>query len=294
MGWRVYEVVLQLQTPMHIGWRRTGNLQMTRPYVTGRVLWGALAARLTRNRAVAEGLHPVRNDYEQVEKAVNEHLRFTYFYPALMGGANISGDYEIQWPWMRKDRFRYRILGGYASTALEHSQRAAEEGTLHEVEYISPRIRDNASPVFLLGYVFEKDGNKIRWSDTLDGLQLGGERGYGWGLVSLSKVEDLSRSGSVDGKPLFEGKIHIKSLGNNSPVVTVGKGERILAHAHTDGVSARGNIEPLVGHRWVSGEPNRASYQKIAFSAVCYAPGALLEETTNFEVVEDGLWKRLP
>ena len=46
MTWTVYRVTWRLLAPMHIGWRKLGNMQQTRPYVTGRNLWGAFTARL--------------------------------------------------------------------------------------------------------------------------------------------------------------------------------------------------------------------------------------------------------
>ena len=55
MTWRAFEVVLRLRSPMHIGCGKVGNLQRTRPYVTGRVLWGALTMRLTRDAAQGRG-----------------------------------------------------------------------------------------------------------------------------------------------------------------------------------------------------------------------------------------------
>ncbi|NJK52088.1 MAG: hypothetical protein HC936_03380, partial [Leptolyngbyaceae cyanobacterium SU_3_3] len=49
MNWRAYRVVFKLKSPMHIGCGKMGNVQRTRPYVTGRVFWGALTMRLTRD-----------------------------------------------------------------------------------------------------------------------------------------------------------------------------------------------------------------------------------------------------
>ncbi|WP_041331191.1 MULTISPECIES: hypothetical protein [Roseiflexus] len=44
MSWQAYEVIFRLRAPLHVGWRRVSNLQMTRHYLTGRNVWGALLA----------------------------------------------------------------------------------------------------------------------------------------------------------------------------------------------------------------------------------------------------------
>jgi len=63
---------------------------------------------------------------------------------------------------------------------------AAAERMLYEVEFLSPRTLDTGESVFLKGYVFERDGCSLKWKSTLKRLQLGGERGYGWGSVELA------------------------------------------------------------------------------------------------------------
>ena len=50
MVWTIYRVTLKLTSPLHVGWKKIGNLMITRPYVTGRTLWGALTARLVRDK----------------------------------------------------------------------------------------------------------------------------------------------------------------------------------------------------------------------------------------------------
>jgi hypothetical protein len=58
----MYHLVLRLRSPLHIGWNKTGNVQRTRSYVTGRNLWGALTMRLTRDQAYRENRPPLAED----------------------------------------------------------------------------------------------------------------------------------------------------------------------------------------------------------------------------------------
>jgi hypothetical protein len=122
MTWKAYQVTFQLLSPMHIGWRKLGNLQQTRPYLTGRTLWGALTARLTRE---AGG---IGKDYEAIGKKVDEQLAFTYFYPSTVK----DSIKDSLWPWPDKkwDEFAWKFMGSYAGTSLSNG-RNAEDGSLH-------------------------------------------------------------------------------------------------------------------------------------------------------------------
>lgn len=165
MSWRIYQVILQLCSPLHIGCGKIGNLQRTRPYITGRVIWGALTMRLTRDMAKSGAAADDSRIYQEVGEQVHRNLAFTYFYPALLSG----NTYQVNWPWEQENSFRYRFLGSYAGTALSYPQKSAVRGMLREAEFISPRTLDKGEPVFLLGYIFEKKdaaflGKKL-WSD---------------------------------------------------------------------------------------------------------------------------------
>ncbi len=181
MTWTAYQVSFRLLSPLHIGWRKLGNLQQTRPYVTGRGLWGALTARLTRELG--------GSNYQEIGKQIDEQLAFTYFYPSTQPDyPPTQSDDAFLWPWSdRWDEFSWTFLGSYASTALENA-RNAEAGSLHETEFIAPYTRNSTSdeesvPVYLVGYIFEQDTCNLSWQRALSKLQLGGERGYGWGRI---------------------------------------------------------------------------------------------------------------
>ncbi|MFO3796680.1 MAG: RAMP superfamily CRISPR-associated protein, partial [Anaerolineales bacterium] len=170
MTWKMYSVTFRLLSPLHVGWFKQGNLQRTRPYLSGKALWGALTARLARMKNA---------NYDEIGKQVNEWLAFSYFYPSTQKG-NVS-----LWPWGKQaDEFTWRYLGSYASTALNYEQNSAEEGSLHETECINPYTREGEA-VYLVGYLFEKQGCPLEWREALQRIQLGGERKYGWGRVTL-------------------------------------------------------------------------------------------------------------
>ena len=281
MTWRVYELIFRLRSPMHIGWKKGGNLQITQPYATGRVFWGALTARLTRDKA-----HGPATDstlYQDVSQQVHQCLAYTYFYPATRSG----NTYQIAWPWEDESRFRYRFLGSYASTALTYPQQSTDEGMLHEVEFISPNTVDTGEPVFLIGYVFEKDGNSLCWKKACQRLQLGGERGYGWGAVELVSTAKINTG------RLFDGTAEFLRNGNNQ--IRVKKWGRLLAHTVATGnISISGSIEPLVGREWRPNEiQSRYVGQYVKFNDICFICGSVVNKELDFVIGKFGVWRCL-
>ena len=262
MVWTPYLVSFKLLSPAHIGWKKIGNLQVTRPYITGKTLWGALTARLVRDKK--------NNNYGEIGKKVDEDLRFTYLYPST------SQDKVDLWPWDKKNDFAWRFMGSYVATAVGGD--TAEEGSLHEVEYISPITRDG-SPVFLVGYVIEKKGCRLKWKDALSRIQLGGERGYGWGrteLLSEPKPVEECFDYNIDNSETF-------------PMITISKENAIFAHAQTNLLKCRGTIEPFVGRET---NDKDGFGGKMSHSKICYAPGSKVLEDTTFIIQSKGIWEK--
>ena len=282
MPCRAYRIRLRLLGPLHVGAGQAGNIQRTRPYVTGRAFWGALTARVTRDRYP----HSDDQDYERVGREIHHQLAFSYFY--LVG----EKDEAVQvWPWGETaDEFAWRYLGSYASTALEHGAGGALAGSLHEVEFIAPTTRDG-DRVHLLGYVFEQPEAAQSWREALGRLQLGGERGYGWGRVS-----PLGSPEPVDGQPIFE---HYRLMGEVWPPVLEAQStehRRVPLLAHTlaaaeDGrgvlAQAEGAVEPLVGRETTASGAFRAGPSE---ARICWAPGATVGAGTRITIAHCGIW----
>ncbi len=285
MAWKAYEIVFRLRMPLHSGWRKVGNLQMTRPYVTGRMLWGALTMRLTRDEAEDEAATDSAK-YAEIGNKVHKNLAFTYFYPAL----KVENEFKVNWPWENEADFRRRFLGSYASTALVYPQQSASEGSLHEVEFLSPHTIDDGQPVYLLGYIFEKkNGCSLKWREALHRLQLGGERGYGWGRAE--PADDAPREITTD--RIFDDAVTFDNSGERPSLTVTGK-HHLLAHTKADeGLSIEGEIEPLVGREWRStNTDNQYAGQHVEYNDVCFVPGSRLNERTNFFVDKLGIWKK--
>lgn len=275
--WQRYQLILRVLAPTHIGWNKIGNVQRTRPYVTGRALWGALTARLTRDQYAT----PTAADYQATGQWVHEHLALPYLYPAVQH----NGSYRLLLPW--DDTTPARILSSYTSTALDPASYAADEGLLHEVEYIAPHTCDSGEPVYLVGFLF-LDTDAISQDcltalrHALQRLQIGGERGYGWGRL---KLVDLSPCAPCTSWDLFC-TTYATDLSGLRPHLTLEQGSPLLAHTIATGGHAQGELEPLVGREWAEA----GAGQQLAFSGVCYAPGATPTQPTTYKIGAYGIW----
>jgi len=300
MAWTAYQVTFRLLSPMHIGWRKVGNMQQTRPYVTGRNLWGVLTARLVRSR--------MGSDYERIGKEVVEQLTFSYLYPSWEIGRVAC------WPWGDTwDEFAWTFLGSNVSTALA-SGRSAEEGSLHETEYIAPYTRAlpernvaAGAPVYLVGYIFVADGCRLRWQDVLNQLQLGGERGYGWGRLSLERCQEV-QDGSFFGlyrldcagpRPRLTATGSTSSPQAGSAGANGGQEVPLLAHLDTQGQSVStnansqtqitGRIEPLLGRKT---DTHTGQFGvRLSLAKICGTPGSTVPTGREFTIGAHGIWE---
>jgi len=284
MAWRAYRVVFCLRAPLHIGWSKVGNLQRTRPYVIGRSLWGALTMRLTRDAANDKKPADDSKDYQQFGIQVNENLAFTYFYLATKS----KNDYQIAWPWKDESLFRRRFLSSYSGTALDYPQQSAAEGTLREVEFIAPRTLDTGESVFLIGHVLESENCTLGWKDACTRLQLGGERGYGWGTLELMEISQSEH------QELFSVAELTLDRDKARPTISLKSNTPILAHTLAEGILAEGTVEPLVGREWRSyNDANRYAGQHVEFNGICFAPGSIVQKDLKFQISYFGLWKAI-
>lgn len=282
MNWSTYRLLLRLRAPMHIGWHKIGNLQRTRPYVTGRALWGALTHRLGRDR-YRQTNSPDVTIFEEVGEQVHATLATTYFYPALQ----INDTYQVQWPWEQPESFALRFLRSYASTALIYPQQAAAEGSLHEVEYLSPHtVERQTLPVYLWGYFFVAPDAPADWQNALSHLQFGGERGYGWGAVELVDVAPVAV-----GETLFDlPGMSLATVDSQQPQIRLEAGLPLLAHTLPAGLSVRGQLEPLLGREQPRQQLGHAG-QHVVFEAVCFAPGSESAAAAVITVGRHGIWQ---
>lgn len=277
--WKAYEINLKLLSPLHIGWRKTSNFNQTRFYIPAKTMWGALTARITRDNK------DMNQQYIQVGKDLNDYYRFSYFYPYFKSNNNEV----IKFPW-EDPYFEYNFVNSYQSAALD--VKSAVDGMLHEIEYLSPFTREG-NQVFLKGYIFEDDNNNSKLNlnldkimDALPKIQLGAERGYGWGRVEL--VNNYKKMITED---IFGYKFDnshqdpvIKYLMNSHH-----ENKYLLAHTlvEENNLHIEGKIEPFIGRIY-----SEKADDKFSQAFVCWIPGSKINNNSEvcFKICADGLW----
>ena len=293
MPWTLYKLVYRAEAPVHIGYHKLGFIQRTRYYILGRSLWGALTANLARILGT--------NNYEGIRKQIEENVRFTYLYPTLSEDGSwplipLFTDkgmkYGLGDEGFLAPEFERIFIHAYTQTALEPSSLTAEDGSLHETEYIAPTVEVDGKlkPVYFVGYIFLKNGAGIELSNQKDALHqiyVGGERKYGFGQVRL-KGPLKEESGRLFG--IFDWKEDGDVVG-----ITIPKGKPIPAHLITDNAKAKlkGDIEPLVGREYrevKGGDQNTGFGQEISKCKLCWMPGSVItDKDTSFVIGEHGI-----
>lgn len=298
MSWQAYRLMFKLESPLHIGWRKTGNLMQTRYYVPGRIFWGAVTASLTRCLG--------KKNYQQVGDWVRDNLRFGYFflakdlnnplYPTYSKG-NIKYGYDKT---LSEPEFERQFLSSIASTSIDADVFASQEGSLHEVEFIIPTL-DTGRSVYLVGHLFVRVQNYDEFSLTnpvisvifedndvklqehslcqkiVPTLQIGGERSYGFGRLKLCQ------NGCKMTNKLFGYDLDKENLS-----VTVDKQKSLFAHAIANDKSVSGTIEPLVSKEWAK---NLGPGRSISLLGLCYTPGSVVIKETSFMIGHYGIWE---
>jgi hypothetical protein len=335
MIWNCYLTIFRAESPVHIGYKQIGILKTTRYYITGRAMWGAITANLTR--ALFE--NPSPKDYEVVGNFVRENIRTTYFYPAIKKNdikdpekwSEIDvKDYLVFLPnyiddglrfgKISKEEFEQIFVGSLVSTALEVSTKTAEEGSLHEFEFIKDKVKigESVADVYWIGYLFinmdakeakDDDGKKVydviieetdedikiifakngRYhknhlkNNILNQLFVGGERNYGLGRLKL--LELTKETCKIFEKFDLEFNDENPILENNSD-----KNSAIaIAHVNLNGLELElGEIEPIVGLEW----SDRGAGQKVSDAEICVTPGSKLK-SCNFILCDYGILKAI-
>ncbi len=294
MAWHSYQLTYQLLSPLHIGYRRLGNIQRTRYYLPGRNLWGAITARLTRARYPQPG----PTEYLAMGDYVRDHIIAGYFYLKLASEGPYYPRLE-QGVWKYGELpaadFEARFIGSFGSTALTASTWTAEEASLHEIEFIAPHVQTDRSParsVYLQGYLYLDQNRSVappplRSLDDatilgyLRELFVGGEQGYGFGR--------MVQHGTLVGPEVET---------DPRPQPRDLDGETLRAHlrvSQSAQVLVEGPVEPVVGREWANGQrggTRRGAGQDVSEPIVAWVPGGQLKgDTSHLRIGPYGVWE---
>lgn len=282
MSWDAYKLVYQAKSPIHIGWHTLGYIKLTRHYITGKAMWGAMTANLVR---ACYGY----DDYSDIGNLLCSNIIASYFYPALDPDIPLLPrftDDGLRYNGCSKSEFESLFIKSYGQTAVLPESNTAEDETLHESEYISPVVGTEQNPVYFVGYIFisndtEYDCCKIEWAnikDAVSELFIGGDRKYGWGRLQL----DIEKTKDTTVDKAFESKLVLSERDMQIEI----SNDYLILPAHlkiNDGLKIKGDLEPLVGREWgiVTDKEGRqviGDGQKISDANICWMPGSIMTE----------------
>jgi len=295
MQWKCYKLIYKTISPIHIGYHTLGFIQRTRTYIPGKNIWAVITERLTRR--LWPDVQNKERPYENIGREVANSILPTYFYPAIE-------EMKLLFPSASSSHLGIPasieplLMCSFGETAIDPSKLGAEEGSLHETEYIVNKI--DGKDVYFIGYLFLKEGARINakgigWAegeivlkDLVKEIQVGGNRRYGFGRLSLKDCSEES-------KDIFS--LYNIDLTNERPKVTNLNQDTPLL-AHTDVEKARyiqGDIEPLVGREWrqKKSETNQGigAGHRLSQAKICWMPGSIVKNIQTFTIGEQGIWR---
>ena len=291
MTWNIVRWVWQLEAPLYLGMPPAGSLNRCRLYVPARAVHGALAAEFARAKVDDNASRPP--DYGKLGYELGNQCRFTYLYPAQQVGS----DYQPWLPlftnehglcWSRLDRqteplpdrhFRRRLLDTRPGVSIAPQSDSAADGQLWETECLSQWWRapdsrqETPEPVFLLGYVFLKDGAFQRCLHECNVLFLGGDTRYGFG-----KIRQINWLPLTGDHRVFEASVTHCVAG---PVLCT---KRILGH---EKVCPQATNDKRHGKQEIVGGWNINSVLEDGLS---WAPGSKTEGDACWSIDRFGYW----
>jgi hypothetical protein len=264
--------------------------------VPGKIIWASLTYKLN-------GLLGI-NHYNKIGEFLKKAMRFGYLY--------LYVDNQLYLPSYTKEglklgqnlqyEFEKKFISSQAFATIDPHSFTAEEGMLHEVEFIKPYTINEGKPVFLKGLIWirniyeenlkifiENNTLKIKAGEKeidfrkqlINYLQLGGERKYGFGLIEINNFEEISDMVSEG----FYGKWAVK---NEDIIIYLPKDMPIFAHVkYSDSLELKGDIELLVEREW---DLEKGAGRNIRSHGLCWVPGSLLKEDEKFKITEFGIW----
>jgi len=319
--WACYKVYLEAKAPIHVGYgAKIGVVDRTRYYIPAKNVWGALTSSIAKS--IMDNYSS--RVYQIIGKSLNENIRFSYFYPVEYKKANEKIQVQqVFVPHYKEDGLKFGIcrdkeaisleeferifISSFVSTAIDKTSKSAEEGSLHEIEFIRDGIKcdTEVKPTVFAGYLFVRDEPlkikveakdvEISFTDSIEvnGVKLneiwvGGERNYGFGRV---KIIELSQEDSKDGIiDLFNSGIKIDITREQPMILCEEKRITALSHVNTENLDIkliRGDVEPLIGREWGEGGPG----QKISQVAkICITPGSQFVCDKTLSIGNFGIW----
>jgi len=306
LTFKVYKLKFKAKTPISIGYHNLGFIQRTRYYIPGRAVWGAFTAAIARY--IGSNTDGADQElYNEIGDEIKDNWRFTYFYPLIND--------EIKFPFIADDfkAMETSLIGSSGQTAIAASNGGAEEGSLHETEFINNIYKNKDDEeeykyLKMIGYIFVPDNVNYKFNDkeflynyddkieiklskALKYITIGADSRYGYGWLELESITALDN----------DDKLFSKYSWLDDGSVELSAGEKTFAHLNREYKYLKnGILEPLVGREWASknsGDKHQGAGQQLSKYEILYQPGATIKlqvgldiEKIKFEIGKFGIW----
>jgi hypothetical protein len=271
----------QLQTPMRIGHRKIGNLQTTRLFVPGIAVWASAVNQLARHFA---GRSPDgKNPCQYWGEFLRSHCRFScLFFCDPKGSLILPGDPDRPGDGQEIAR---EFLDGSTHTAINHRAMKAEEGSLHELEWILP-IGRSGRKALLEGWIDIAIIQEAGQGPTLDVED--NEAFVSWQGQRARLLQDILNGATVGADLHYDhGRLALRGSEKTGLVAEISHAYRpvpgwLLAGR---GERARGQLEAVTGRGWLPALQDTAADLLGGagakgygyYSYLAYLPGARVE-----------------
>lgn len=308
-GWRCFELLFSAEAPIHIGWHNLGLIMRTRYYIPARALWGILVAGLAPRLGPPEPPRMYGSAATELEKL----LRTTALFPVVLDDAQasvledllptISADEGRRWGEWTDEDFESEFVFSQASTAIDASAFSAEEGALHDSEYLAP-VGRRGKRLGFRGYILVNEGLSVAdVAQVLNTCWVGADRRYGWGAIRLRNHPDeappftgdlfgCARLAGIDpssGDPLLE-PVNPGQFFLPAHLLCPSADEGSACPAALNAFA--GELEVVSGRNW---HGRKGSGQDACAATLCWAPGSRFRDDIHagfrFAIGPQGLWR---
>lgn len=276
---KLLKIRFKALSPLHIGYgHKFGIINRTRYYITARNIWGAFIANMTKMSAAAYS----HEAYSNTGNVINEKLRFTNFYPVISNDVRIPcyKDDGIYYGELSQYEFESKVIDSYISTAINYKTGSAEDGSLHEIEFMRNKVGNE--DLMFEGYLIDKDNsisgnngnydyNGLTLNEIITYVKVGGERKCGFGRLTLV---DIQEDNGLWGLQVVNGKITLLKDKQSPFDIPIKELNNFI-----------GNIEPIIGREWC-GESGAG--RKITTANINISPGSKITE--DFEISLENLF----
>ncbi len=199
MGFKIFEILLKQEEPIHIGRYAWRVLNETEVFIPGWTIWGALV-----NFFILENKESIT---EERLRGIKESLKYiSNFFPTI----KLNGNFQILFPeykngvwgfslneevFIKEEEFRFNFVSADFKTSIEPILRKAKDEHLYEFEFIKPRgkLRNNVVDLYWKGFIIINEDLIKDWIQNIQDKELfiGGDTRYGFGKVKVEEVKEV-------------------------------------------------------------------------------------------------------